>query len=55
MSGTSKAFWRHADEQDLQAGFVVESNSPLIDKLEAANGIVLGKTRMHELAEGVSL
>ena len=29
-------------------------NSILIEKLLAANGIVLGKTRMHELAYGVT-
>ena len=31
---------------------VPERDSPLIQQLKAANGIVLGKTRMHELAEG---
>lgn len=29
-----------------------EKNAPLIDILEKAGGIVLGKATMHELAEG---
>ncbi|GAB4821099.1 hypothetical protein N2152v2_008145 [Parachlorella kessleri] len=34
------------------AGFVPESSSPIVDRLLDANGVVLGKTRMHELAYG---
>ena len=34
------------------AGLMQETSSPLVTQLEAANGVVLGKTRMHELAEG---
>ena len=34
------------------AGLVLETSSPLVTQLESANGVVLGKTRMHELAEG---
>ena len=34
------------------AGLVQETSSPLVTQLEAANGVVLGKARMHELAEG---
>ena len=30
------------------------NNSLLVQKLEDANGIVMGKTRMHELAYGVT-
>lgn len=29
-----------------------EKSSQLVTDLEAAHGVVLGKTRMHELAEG---
>ncbi|KAK9849931.1 hypothetical protein WJX84_011846 [Apatococcus fuscideae] len=35
-------------------GNVPQNNSVLIDKFLAANGVVLGKTRMHELAYGVT-
>ena len=35
-------------------GLVLEASSPLVDRLRQAHGIVLGKTRMHELAEGVT-
>ena len=34
------------------AGLVQVTSSPLVTQLGAANGVVLGKTRMHELAEG---
>ena len=30
------------------------NNSPLVDRLRNAHGVVLGKTRMHELAFGGS-
>ena len=30
------------------------NNSPLVDRLQSAHGVVLGKTRMHELAFGGS-
>jgi hypothetical protein len=29
-------------------------SSPLVERLAAAHGVVIGKTRMHELAEGVT-
>ena len=31
-----------------------KANAPIIDKLEAAGAIILGKTNMHELAFGVT-
>ena len=31
---------------------IPNKDAPLIQQLRAAHGIVLGKTRMHELAEG---
>lgn len=34
------------------AGLIPPQDAPLIRQLRAANGVVLGKTRMHELAEG---
>jgi hypothetical protein len=45
---------RYATEYGMNssAGLVQEASSPLVTQLEEANGIVLGKTRMHELAEG---
>lgn len=36
----------------VYAGFLPERDAPLISQLKAAHGVVLGKTRMHELAEG---
>ena len=36
------------------AGMRPFNNSPLVTRLQRANGIVLGKTRMHELAFGGS-
>lgn len=36
------------------AGFRPGSSSPLVDRLLEAHGVVLGKTRMHELAVGVT-
>ena len=38
----------------LRAGMRPFNNSPLVTRLQAANGVVLGKTRMHELAFGGS-
>jgi len=34
--------------------FMPKANAPIIDKLEAAGAIILGKTNMHELAFGVT-
>ena len=36
------------------AGFKPSTSSPLVERLLAAHGVVLGKTRMHELAVGVT-
>lgn len=36
------------------AGMMPCSSSSLVDRLIDAHGVVLGKTRMHELAEGVT-
>ena len=36
----------------LSPGMVVGKDAPLIEQLRAAHGVVLGKVRMHELAEG---
>ena len=36
----------------LLAGHMPRKSSPIISKFEALGGIVLGKARMHELAEG---
>lgn len=35
-------------------GNVPQNNSVIVDRFLAANGVVLGKTRMHELAYGVT-
>ena len=37
------------------AGMMPLASSPLVKRLQKANGVVLGKTRMHELAFGVRL
>ncbi|MGX1309606.1 Asp-tRNA(Asn)/Glu-tRNA(Gln) amidotransferase A subunit family amidase [Amorphus suaedae] len=34
--------------------FVSEANAPVIERLEAAGAIILGKTNMHELAFGIT-
>ena len=36
------------------AGFQARSSSPLVARLLEGHGVVLGKTRMHELAVGVT-
>lgn len=36
------------------AGFQARSSSPLVTRLLKGHGVVLGKTRMHELAVGVT-
>ena len=35
-------------------GVVQAKNADIVQKLLAAHGVILGKTRMHELAYGVS-
>ena len=35
-------------------GFVSEANAPVIERLEAAGAIILGKTNLHELAFGIT-
>ena len=38
----------------LCAGFQARSSSPMVTRLLEGHGVVLGKTRMHELAVGVT-
>ena len=38
----------------MSAGFQSRSSSPLVTRLLDGHGVVLGKTRMHELAVGVT-
>ena len=40
--------------QCLAADNMPLRNNPLVTKLREANGVVLGKTRMHELAYGIT-